>query len=438
MKKPYHCMLGASVFLIYFLFISFAEGWNVETRWALAKAIARQGTTRIDDYTEESHDVITVNGHMYSAKAPGIGLACVPLVWIMDRVSPPSSEVRAEAAKRYLARLVTVSVPAAILVTMLSIKASPLVAVACGLGTPILPYATLLYGHVTATLFVFLSFLMMRGSQARPRLSGLLGGLAVLVEYSAAVAVLGIFLLGFLGNRRRWVSFIMGALPVGALFALYNVVSFGTPIATGYSGFENPEFQEVVNVGVGGFGFPSLRVLWDSLFGSYRGLLRYAPWLMLWPVGMLYLEVSRMERAISGAIPLLHFLLFSGFVMWWGGASCCMRHYIVVLPFMALSVSKLRGAWLGVLGILGVLATAVHLLFTVVEPEVPENFAVPLFDMAIPWLLQGRARPTVMPFVEDGTLWGALFAVLVAVAAWSLAWWMQCHHNAQPTRDQTA
>jgi hypothetical protein len=417
------------VFLIYVLFISFAEGWNVETRWSLAKAIARDGTTRIDDYVEQSRDVVIVDGHTYSAKAPGIGLACAPLVWIMDRVSPSERHARSDVAKRYLSRVVTVSVPAAILVAMLSVNASPLVAAACGLGTPILPYATVLYGHVTAALLVFLSLHMMKTRFSRPWVSGFLAGLAVLVEYSAAVAVFGLFLLGFSGNRRGWLWFIVGALPTAAVFFAYNAISFGTPFATGYSGFADPEFQDAVNVGLGGFTTPSLRVFWDSLFGSYRGLLRYAPWLLLWPAGLVIHGRSRSELMISGIIPLAHFVLFSGFVMWWGGASCCMRHFIVVLPLMALPISRLRGSWVWAVGFLGMLATSVHLLFTAVEPEVPENFTVPLFDMAIPWLLHERARGSIFPFFRDGTYWAALLAALIAVAVWSLACWTQCRRQ---------
>lgn len=426
MKESYHWVLGAMVFLVYVLFISFAEGWNVETRWSLAKAIARQGSTRIDDYVEQSRDVVVVGSHTYSAKAPGLGLACAPLLWIMDRVSPSAHSARSDAAKRYISRILTVSAPAAILVIILSVNVSPLVAVACGLGTPILPYATVLYGHVTAALLVFLSFYMMKTPSSRPWVSGLLAGLAVLVEYSAVVAVLGVFLLGFSGDRRGWLWFIAGAIPPAVVFLVYNTISFGTPLATGYSGFANQEFQSAVNVGLGGFNTPSLRVLVDSLFGSYRGLLRYAPWLLLWPVGLFLRRCSRSELMISGVIPLAHIILFSGFVMWWGGASCCMRHFIVVLPFMALPVSKLRGSWLWAVGVLGMLATSVHLFFAAVEPEVPENFAVPLFDMTIPWLFQGRARASILPFFEDGTPWAALLAALLAVAVWSLAWWIQC------------
>ncbi len=434
-------LFAVMIFLLYALFLSIAPSWNVESRWALALALARQGTTHVEDFIEHSRDVSNREGHLYSAKAPGIGLLCAPLVWIMDRVVPPG-ETRAELIKRYIGRILIVSLPGMLLALLVwtAGKAQPsaaVVAAGCALATPIFPYATILYGHVTAAFLVFLAWRLVRTShqshvrygigekpalRPKPFTAGLLAGLGALVEYPAALV--GIVLLVALSFQdiRNGVRFLLGMFPAGVVLAVYNLASFGTPMATGYTGFEDAAFQQVVDTGVSGFSWPSLSVMISMLLGRYRGLLLLSPWLVLWIFGLCSGGSARRDRFFLAVIPVAYVVVFSGFIMWWGGASCGMRHLIPALPFMAVAMAGLRGPWKITLVILGVLSTLFQLGFVLIEPETPEDFLFPWFDQVLPWLRAGRFRPTVISALGGKGIHAAILSFFFALAAWVLAW----------------
>lgn len=412
-----------SVFLVPSFFVNYTAGWNVESRWALAAAIARDGVTYIEDYVTHSRDVTEIDGHLYSAKAPGLSLLCVPILWSLDRLYPEYT-FRAETAKRYVCRIVLIGfslVGMGYLIWNISSAFSPLVAACTVVGSPLLPYSSVLYGHVAAAFLLFAAWRFLNSNRGNALGAGLLCGMAVLVEYPAIFGV--VVMAGFSLRRspRDLTRFIFGGIPAGIVLMAYNYWSFGTVFATGYTSFSDPEFQAVVDTGFFGFGLPSIRTAISMLFGPYRGLFVTAPWLILWFTALPVICAHRSGHIVSAIIPVIFIIILSGFTMWWGGASCCMRHLLIVIPFMASLVVYLSRKWLIPLITLGMISTMCQMSFLLVEPETPEDYAIPLVDQAIPWLLGSRMRPLVLDSMGILSSIGSGVVLIVVVVVWYCA-----------------
>lgn len=74
---------GLTIFLIllacYAYFLPRWADWNQNSRFDLVRAIVEKGTLAIDDYAANMGDHATINGHIYSDKAPGLSFAAVPI-----------------------------------------------------------------------------------------------------------------------------------------------------------------------------------------------------------------------------------------------------------------------------------------------------------------------------------------------------------------------
>lgn len=311
--------IGVMVLSVYGLVVTLVEGWNSQSRWALSLAIARRGTTAVDEFIGESRDVCVSQGRRYAAKAPGMGILGAPIVWCADRIAA-SSSFKTEAAKRYLVRMALVSVPAVAMGVMLCASGAPsaaLAAVSCCLGSAVFPYATVLYGHVPAALCLLAAWLLSR--HGRLFWAGMAAGCGILIDYLAAPGVAMLIAVVALTRRRRAVRMIAGMVPAGVVLAGYNLLSFGTVFASGYEGLADAEFAAAMSRGFRGVGPPSLRALGRMLFGTYRGLFLHSPWLLLWPVAAWKYRGDWQEAVMTAGLPAFYLIMLSGFPVWWGG-----------------------------------------------------------------------------------------------------------------------
>lgn len=92
-----------------------------------------------------------------------------------------------------------------------------------------------------------------------------------------------------------------------------------------------------------------------------------------------------------------------------------------MLPLAAWAVRRLEGRWRGALLGLGLVSTAIQLLFVITEPEIPEDVVVPLRDFVIPRVITGRFRPTVLGAAGAGRAAAVALAVVLCAAAWTAA-----------------
>ncbi len=271
-----------------------AGGWNQNTRFDLVRAIVEKHTLRIDSYHTNTGDKARVGEHVYCDKAPGASLFAVPAVALLHGVG-----VTDAVAMSYVATLASAALPTIVAALCLLWLSRRLLAcpgrmsmLVFAVGTPMFAYATLFWGHALAAgcLVAGFSAAVALWNEARDRdlllgaCVGLCCGWAVVTEYPAAPPAVLIAGLA-LWHARRWrVALGLGA---GALFCLgvlllYNQAAFGSAFHLGYA---NVQGFEGMRRGVFGVTRPRLDVLVAILFGSSRGLFRFAPALILAPVG---------------------------------------------------------------------------------------------------------------------------------------------------------
>lgn len=410
---------GVAPYLILFLLLLVAycytpprwADWNQNSRLALTLALVDRGTTRIDAYvdTTTTGDYAQIGDHRYSDKAPGLSLLAVP-AYILVRAMQPFglaqltqrigasggfadtlnphgaglSAARIELALTlYLLTILTVALATAGLGVLIALSverlygcrtAGLLTALILGLATPIFPYAGAFYGHLPAAVAAFaaLALLILRpdGPVGNGRLAvfGALCGLAIVIEYPAALTIAPIVLWALvLGRLRAMIFGTLGAIPPLAALVGYDLAAFGTPWPIGYA--HSALWQDQHQQGFLSLTYPRLESLLGLTVSPFRGLFFFAPVLLAALVGIGFAWRQRASR-VATLVALASFCLTLAFAassaMWWGGFAVGPRYLLPGVPFLALPLGALV-AWLnsrrlavrlGGLGLIGVLAAS--------------------------------------------------------------------------------
>ncbi|PRP91568.1 hypothetical protein [Enhygromyxa salina] len=474
-----------------FAFFVGPPAWNQNSRLALTRALVEHGSVKIDDWHVTTGDKSFRDGHFYSDKAPGTSLlATVPYAGFYlarratggelpsVRVEPldpaielagltPTPEQRepgdvlvynpASLVALWLCRMFAVSLPtllAGALFYLLMLRelgedrrAATWATLAWLLATPALGYACGFYGHqlvadllVASFALVVLSDTHERVAAWLPILVGALLGWAVLCEYTAAIPVALIVVWASWRRGARFGAWVCaGGLPWALALAGYHAWAFGGPLKTGYDFVYLDEFAAGMAVNYG-IGRPSLAVLGQLLFGSYRGLFYLSPVLLLaaWGLGLRILAgpsalvdpgsatpaphapLRRGDLLLGLAIIAWYLLLNSGYYMWDGGASLGPRHAVPMLAFLAVGFGPAlrRVPW--ATAVLGAVACLQIVLITAAGPEAPSH-GNPIWAYAVPKLFAASSPGTATTLGRLLGLPGPL-SLLPLVALWWLLW----------------
>jgi hypothetical protein len=276
-----------------------------------------------------TNDVSHYRGHVYSNKAPGLAFLCVPAFVVLDAAGFVSE--RDPTRTLWALGLLGCALPAlglVLLVRWAGDRVEPPfglpAGIALGLGTLVLPFATLFLSHDLSALLVFAAFCLLWARRA-PLLAGVLAGYAVTTEYPnvIAVAVFGVYALA--QGARRAAVYAAGAL-VGVIPLLaYNAWAFGSVAKVSYRASDEP---------VDLFHAPSLRVALELVLG-YPGLLVLAPVVACGLGGIVALwRRARAEAAVAVALAVLFLVNNAAFYSPFGGFSPGPRYLITVLPFL--------------------------------------------------------------------------------------------------------
>ena len=323
------------------------NGWNQNAHYALVRAFA-DGTPTIDETRHEIGDVGTgdvtlVNGHYYSNKAPGLPLVTLPAFVVVEAVGMRTTGDPTRVI--WALHLWSIAIPALLLLLLVRRVADGFApgygtatALTLGLGTAVLPFATLYFAHVLSAALGFAAFAALWHERRGPSrtwlvaLGGMLAGLACTAEYTAAIVglVLWLLVLARQPHGRRALAYVGGGALGIAPLALYNQWAFGSPTHFSYA-----ENQVEPIGGILGVGVPSLGAARDLLFSAW-GLLTNMPVLALGVVGavLLYRSGRRLESLVLLAVPSLAFLhdialQFSPF-----GGLGLPRYLIYAFPFV--------------------------------------------------------------------------------------------------------
>jgi 4-amino-4-deoxy-L-arabinose transferase-like glycosyltransferase len=333
------------------------NGWNQNAHYALVRALA-DGKPWIDESRHEigdlgTGDVAEYRGHTYAAKGPGLAFVSLPAFAAVEATGmrttgDPTRVIWAlHLWGAALAGLVTL-----LLVRRLGDRLEPglgiAAAIVAGLGTLLLPFATLYFSHVLAALFGFAAFAVLwREREGPPRLAlvaaaGALAGLGVTTEHPLVFVglVLGLYALRRDGLVRRGLAYAGGVLAGLAPLLAYNWWAFGSPTHFAY---HDNLTSEQVDPGAGffGFGVPSLHVTGELLFSS-MGLLTLTPVLACGAAGLVVIaRRGRRPEALAIAGVVVAYLLYNSSLRYFSpfGGLGPPRYLLTLVPFAAVALA---------------------------------------------------------------------------------------------------
>jgi hypothetical protein len=351
------------------------------------------------DQVAVSGDLAYCRGHFHPNKAPGTALLAVPgyaILFHLERVAGLDPDGWwALTCNAWLTSVLSVGLVSAIgcvLFYRLAVELSGgarrealCATVAFGAGTLFLPYGTMLHEHNVVAVALLAAFYCLYHvktvtqtawrADARLVLAGVWAGYAATCNYVLAVVVLflGLYLVSFSRDIRRWAAFGAGVFVPFLALCAYHASCFGTPFATNYH-FQNPHFQADGPSFLGVFQPPRSDVLLMLLVSPYRGLFFSSPVLVMGVAGWVTLRQSGRHAAEATLFLAIvsFFLLFNcSFNGWPGGWTVGPRYLVPAIPFLALPLVFAFQRFFRTTAVATVLSLALIVVTTAVDPQCP-------------------------------------------------------------------
>jgi hypothetical protein len=417
---------------------------NPVSRALTVLAIAEDGSLRADRWFDLTIDQAIVGGHVYSDKPPLSSFVVLPFYWLW-RVAHGGPFTGGDVdVVVYIGDVVAAAIPLGVFVLLLERRAATglpareavWVALLAALGTPLLGYGGTYFGHVlSGTLFVGAYHAATGAESARdPRrwalAAGLLVGLGVMTELTIWIGVVALAI--FLATRRpdglRLAAYYAaGGIPCALALAVYNVCITGSPFDWAYahvtSTFYNPTPLRI--------DLSTVTVARDLLVSEYRGLLFYAPALLVLAPLAYVRTTPRARRGLLAGFTGAHFVFVASYWMWAGGWCIGPRHLTPVLMLLlyegvgalARSAAGWRVAFVGMAS----LGLAGNVVAVATNPRI-EGPRHPLRDLYWPAFSRGEMTADSV-FHALGLGWGRgtvyawclLFVVTATLLAWGAA-----------------
>lgn len=478
-------ILGVAIFASTWLMAAcfqHSRDWNTATRFLLTHALVDHGSIEINTYVAKEGQLLehpptrdlaaSIDGRYFCDKAPGLSvLGTIPYAvyrWISGHEPAVNATGRDEPSD-YWVTLGTVGLAGAISATVIFLLAlrwgtgffsATVVGVGSVACTYQLVYATLFYGHIVAGSLILLSFFI----AVRPRVgssgmfvAGTLAGLAIAVEYTAALFSVWMTLIGLLsrmGIRKKQsilpiFAFVMGNVPPLCALAYYHQQVTGSPFRVPYT-LESNELFAYHREGMGiPIAFPKWEAVVGLLVGPTTGLFWYAFLVVASIPGICFL--FRQQRLAATLVCLTFtslFFVIAGFPSWHGGLSTGPRLLLPALPLLIVPASlglslSMFGRWfergfqciVGVAMVLSLIAiTALNVAGGRIPVAVTDPWQQYLLPMIRDYRLEGHIGKWLMP-MTDATAALSLTIVIIGFLAMGpilLAWkWQPSEKNSK-------
>ena len=399
------------------------------SHYALVRGFAH-GTARIDEAQWFTCDKAWFEGHSYSVKAPALAAMALPAYLLLDR----TGRVPADQTWAVWLLALTTVVPLALLLVWLVGRVAAEIApdyvlftqIAVGVGTLVLPFGSLWFGHVPAATLAFAAYVLIRPSVEKVTVrravgAGLLAGGAVLFEYpTAVIAVLLVVYLALTRGLRPAAWMCLGGSVPAVLLLLYNQWAFGSITHFSYedavseTGVTGHDVLGANDHGFFGIGRPRAHALVDIL-ASPRGLLVVTPICVLGLMGIaLRYRQSRGEGALLGSVTVLFVAYNAGYTLNiggpFGGDAPGPRFLVAAIPFLMVPVGLAAARWPGAAIALLLISGATMLVATGTQPLVNEGFT----DVWLKRLQAGDFVKTPLTLLTDGHGWGEILPFALA------------------------
>lgn len=363
-------------------------------------------------------DLSVFSGRLYPNKAPGLLPLLLPGAIVAHSLGCHQDELR---LAYFWGRFLAVTLPwlwvswwAARYLTGWGAPGN-LMATVLVAASPWLVAGAVVFAHALAGACLLGGLVVSRRQRPwRLALAGFLWGWAAVSEYPTFL-VGGAWMLWLTWEKRwkAWPAYLGLAFPL-FLLSLYNWSCFGSPLVLSSAREFFPQFSALSQKGLYGISWPKGQNLALFLLSRERGLLFWAPLLLLgfWPPR----GESLAQRAWLGGVLLLVFL--SGYGGAHGGWFPGPRYLLAAFPLLAISAAHLlarawpqRGVPLAASTLAFWSVPAAFLpLFTF--PLSPQDFPFAPLSFHWPLLAAGVFSPGLLP-----TLWPLVF-LLSLVLAW--------------------
>jgi hypothetical protein len=446
-------LLFAVVYLYAFPFFDKLRSANEMPRILMTQELVDRGVFYLDRRLSEFGSIGDLSrgpdGKLYPNKAPGASFLAVPAYLACKALGFTSLK-----AVTWAFRVSAVTLPALLFLPVFyrvsrrftdAEPARRTALAAYALGSAALVYAILFFSHQVAAAFAGTAFAcgvaVVRRRARHPEDAaagvGLFAGLAVMMDYQAALAslVIGLYVLVCGRHRvRNTILMAAGALPPAAVLGMYHLICFGSPLKTGYS----YSFDLVTREGVMGAIGPNREAIWSTLFLPANGIFVLMPWILLALIGAISIARNWELRRRAGAEALVAFTIFAAYVLYLcslapymarGGWCVGPRYLVVALPFVGwLAAAGFAAAdrhWLtsALAKALVVSSCVIYLAAIVTYPHWPDQLANPLYELVFPLLHQGYAVHSAGTAAGLRGIWSVvpLFALALVMLVWLLA-----------------
>ncbi len=476
-----HLLASLLIFLTSGYFCNTRPGWNVNSQFALACAIAEQGTFRIDRYHDillPTEDKSIYRGHYYSDKSPLTAFLAVPVMYVYGLMNPPQNNADYYSRALYWVTWITIGLLSAVICFMIIelLKrrgCAPIPAVLGGIfwitATPLLGYSILFFNYIPACALVLAGFWLVdpalsringHFSPSRMLAAGMLLGLAAwsLNTMALAALVMTLYLACLCMVNRHYtrnglLSWVMGGILGACGYFIYSFIIFDTP-GSPYRFEADPFFREQMSRGFMGATVPSLWVAWLVTFHPFKGFFLWWPVLTMALGGCIYLvfrgDLRERIEASCSLLFLAGLLLYnSAYYMWWGGYSYAPRHLLPAVALLFTGLPPILRNHCFVIRMSIILLIGVSILFNMaavsLDPQVPpfheqEQLMQPesIRDWRTPYLIlqkhawgKGPGDPVRgQTDVNWGTLMGikGIYSLLPLALAWTLLLMLIFHY----------
>jgi hypothetical protein len=293
------------------------------------RALALHGDADLTRY-EPNPKALWVDWHggKYSIYGVGVSLPAVPLYAVLARMEVSDRTLQAAAAIPYVAAAVIVLYR--VLLELFSRVNATIGAVLFAFGTTMWPVASMaFYQNAVTALFQAMGLWGLFSKNDRgPILAGLGFGLATMVRPISAIPLVFVGVFYLLKERRSVIRYGLGAMLPILVILVQNRWIWGGWLTGGYSH------------NIAGYQGDVPHALWGLMFGWWRGLLVYSPFLIAGFVGMVVASRRRAgflesRLVLLGAIVIGTILLYARFTTWHGGLNQFGYRYLLdAVPFL--------------------------------------------------------------------------------------------------------
>jgi hypothetical protein len=446
-------LLLALVYLYTFPYFDRVRSANETPRILMTQELVDRGVFHLDRRIGDMDSTLDLSrgpdGRLYPNKAPGPSFLAIPAYLVLKALGATSLR-----ACTWAFRATAVTVPALLFLPLfyrLTQRFAPdeparrTALAAYALASPALLYGILFFSHTVAAVCLGSSFAaavaLVRDEPRRwhngALAAGFFGGMAVMMDYQAAMAsalIGGYVLVRGRGRVHNLLRLAAGALPPATVLGIYHFVCFGSPFKTGYSF----SIDTALRNGFMGTVGPNAESAFITFLMPSRGILVLMPWVLLALVGAIAIWRDPEARKRVGAeavlalsVVVVYALFVSSLVPYMarGGWSVGPRYFTVCLPFVGwlaaagCAVADRRRLTSIAAQALVVTGGVIHLVAVTTYPHWPEALQNPLHELSFRLLSGGYAVHSLGTVVGLRGLAAAapLFLLSLALLFWLLA-----------------